>query len=231
MYIADSSHNEIRKVTAPAPPAVAGIISVLAGTGDPAYTGDGGSAPLATLSNPPAWLWMGGQCVHCRHGQRCDPQDRGGHRHHHHRGRTGHTGNPGDGGPATAAYLNAPQASPSMARETCSSPIPITSSSAGWTPRPASSPPWPATAIRAEKGRQGDLLGRRKAGHRRRNQPPLLGCVRHGREYVHSRLGQPSHSQGHAVNGAITSASIISTIAGTGAPGFSGDGGRRQRRF
>jgi len=41
MYIADSSHNEIRKVTAPAPPAVAGIISVLAGTGDPAYTGDG----------------------------------------------------------------------------------------------------------------------------------------------------------------------------------------------
>lgn len=52
MYIADSAHNRIRKVAAPVAPAIVGIISTYAGTGDASYTGDGGSAVKATLNTP-----------------------------------------------------------------------------------------------------------------------------------------------------------------------------------
>jgi hypothetical protein len=52
MYIADSAHNRIRKVTAPVAPALVGIISTYAGTGIGSYTGDGHSAAKATLNAP-----------------------------------------------------------------------------------------------------------------------------------------------------------------------------------
>ncbi len=47
MYIADSGHNRIRKVTA-----ATGLISTIAGNGNPAYTGDNGPAASATLASP-----------------------------------------------------------------------------------------------------------------------------------------------------------------------------------
>jgi hypothetical protein len=60
LYIADSLHNRIRMVCASTTSATiqgtsctgAGIISTIAGNGNPAYTGDGGVAASATLSNP-----------------------------------------------------------------------------------------------------------------------------------------------------------------------------------
>jgi hypothetical protein len=52
MYIADSAHNRIRMVAAPIPPAVAGIISTIAGTGVAGSTGDNGPATASTLSAP-----------------------------------------------------------------------------------------------------------------------------------------------------------------------------------
>ncbi|MGB7267140.1 MAG: Ig-like domain repeat protein, partial [Terracidiphilus sp.] len=60
MYIADSGHNRIRMVCASATSATiqgtscagAGIISTIAGNGNPSYTGDGGAAANATLNNP-----------------------------------------------------------------------------------------------------------------------------------------------------------------------------------
>jgi large repetitive protein len=47
LYIADSAHNRIRKVTA-----ATGIISTIAGNGNPSYVGDNGPADLATLNTP-----------------------------------------------------------------------------------------------------------------------------------------------------------------------------------
>ena len=47
IYIADSLHNRVRKVTAST-----GIISTIAGNGNPAYTGDGALAVNATLNTP-----------------------------------------------------------------------------------------------------------------------------------------------------------------------------------
>jgi hypothetical protein len=47
LYIADSSSNCIRKVTAST-----GIITTVAGTGTAGYNGDGGAATSATLNSP-----------------------------------------------------------------------------------------------------------------------------------------------------------------------------------
>jgi sugar lactone lactonase YvrE len=47
MYIADSAHNRVRKVTA-----TTGIISTIAGNGNPSYQGDNGPAVNATLNTP-----------------------------------------------------------------------------------------------------------------------------------------------------------------------------------
>jgi sugar lactone lactonase YvrE len=45
LYIADTFHHRIRKVTA-------GIVSTIAGTGNPGYSGDGAAAAQATLNTP-----------------------------------------------------------------------------------------------------------------------------------------------------------------------------------
>lgn len=106
LYIADRSNNKIRKVTA-----ATGIITTYAGTGTAGYTGDGGAATAARLSNPEGIalasngnLYIGDtgndavRLVVAATGVISTVAG------------TGTSGSTGDGGAATAARLNAPQA-------------------------------------------------------------------------------------------------------------------------
>jgi sugar lactone lactonase YvrE len=52
MYIADTFHHRIRKVATPIPPATIGIITTIAGNDTDGYGGDGGPAVNATLDEP-----------------------------------------------------------------------------------------------------------------------------------------------------------------------------------
>ena len=66
MYIADSAHNRIRMVCASSTSATikgttcagGGIISTIAGNGNPSFTGDNGPAADATVNDPSGWHWM-----------------------------------------------------------------------------------------------------------------------------------------------------------------------------
>ena len=103
LFIADEFNHCIRKVDMST-----GIISTVAGTGSPAYTGDGGLAVAATLQYPiyisfdlPGNMYISDNGNHCIRKVNTS-------------GRivtiagTGSPGNSGDGGPATAALLKFP---------------------------------------------------------------------------------------------------------------------------
>jgi sugar lactone lactonase YvrE len=104
LYIADSLHNRIRKVTAST-----GIISTIAGNGNPAYTGDNGPAVAATVNVPSGVTLDGAGNLYIA--------DTGNNVVRVINGSTGiittiagtsALGSSGDGGPATSATLNQP---------------------------------------------------------------------------------------------------------------------------
>jgi sugar lactone lactonase YvrE len=105
MYIADKYHHRIRKVNAST-----GLISTIAGNDNPAYTGDGGSATLATLNSPWSVALDGAGNLYI-----ADTGNNVIRRIAASTGiiatvaGTGTVGYSGDGGPATAANLNQPQ--------------------------------------------------------------------------------------------------------------------------
>jgi len=102
LYIADTGNNRIRRV------APDGIITTLAGTGTPGFSGDGGPATSASLSSPTG-------VSACPRGFICIA-DKGNNRIRRVTpdgtittvAGNGRAGFSGDGGPATAASLNAP---------------------------------------------------------------------------------------------------------------------------
>lgn len=140
LYLADFGNNRVRKITP------GGIITTVAGNGNPGYSGDGGSATLAMLSNP------GGVAVDSAGNlyisdtnnfviREVSPQgiistiagtNRG-------------PGYSGDGGPATSASINANLGLAVDAGEICTSPI-GTTTGCGRSIRAGSYRPWPAMA-------------------------------------------------------------------------------------
>jgi sugar lactone lactonase YvrE len=109
MYIADSAHNQIRKVTAPVPPSFTGTISMFAGTGNSGNSGDGFQASKSELNRPSGVALDGAGNLYIA--------DTGNNVVRMVAAATGiittvagpgSPGNLGDNGPATSAYLNSP---------------------------------------------------------------------------------------------------------------------------
>ncbi len=104
LYIADSAHHRIREVSAST-----GIISTIAGNGNPAYTGDGGLALNATLNTPASVALDGAGDLYI-----ADSGNNAIRRIVLATGiittvaGNGTAGSGGDGGPATSATLNNP---------------------------------------------------------------------------------------------------------------------------
>ena len=124
VYIADSSNHRIRKVDS------TGTITTIAGTGEVGFSGDGGPAVEAELRSPRGVAVDSAGNVYI-----ADVSDR--------RIRkvdstgtittiagTGEVGFSGDGGPAVEAELRSPVVWRWTARETSTSPIPLTTASA-----------------------------------------------------------------------------------------------------
>ena len=142
MFIADSGDNVVREVTP------AGVICRIAGTGIAGLATRARSAsrptqlrsttPRTWPSTPPGDAFIAD--TYNNRVVKVTPQ-----------GQViavagdGVAGYSGDGRLAAFAELNSPPASPSTRRGTCTSPTRPTTSSAGSTPRPGSSPPSPAT--------------------------------------------------------------------------------------
>ncbi len=105
MYIADSGNNRVRKVTA-----ATGVISTIAGTGALGGTGDGGPAVQATLNAPTSVALDGAGNIYI-----CDSANEAVRRIDPNTGLIatvagviGKLGYSGDGAPASAATLNSP---------------------------------------------------------------------------------------------------------------------------
>jgi sugar lactone lactonase YvrE len=227
MYIADSAHNRIRKVAAPVPPATVGIISTIAGTGDSGYLGDGFAAVNATLNIPSGVALDGAGNLYIA--------DTGNNAVRKIAAATGiittvagngTPGSAGDGSTATLAELDQPwgvtvditgnlyiadTANQRIRRVDAVTRIITTVAGNG-----------NLSGIGDGKGTfSGDGGQAAQAGL---SLPHAVAFDSSGNMYIpdsaNNRIRKVT-----AVNGIITTNSVISTFAGNGTPGFSGDGG------
>ncbi len=148
IYIADAGNHRIRKIN------TSGIVTTIAGTGAPGFSGDGGSATAAKLNGPYAVAFDGGGNVIIADNNNFRIREINTAGIITTIAGTGTAGFGGDGGPATAAMINS-------VRGICTD--------------------WTCSIIVAD--------------------------------WLNSRVRK------------ITSSGIITTVAGSGSPGFSGDGG------
>ncbi|WP_263417411.1 Ig-like domain repeat protein [Terriglobus albidus] len=104
LYVTDSSSNRVRRIDAQTQ-----IITTIAGNGDPGYTGDGGPATGASLSNPTglALDGLGNLYIADNYNHVVRAVDLGTNIIRTVAG-TGTAGHSGDGGAATSAHLNGP---------------------------------------------------------------------------------------------------------------------------
>ena len=100
VYVADDFNNRIRKITP------SGVISTFAGTGTPDYTGDGGQATAAAINNPNAVAVDASGNIYISDYVRCVIRKVNTAGIISTVAGNGTVGYSGDGGPATAAQMN-----------------------------------------------------------------------------------------------------------------------------
>ena len=204
VYVADPRLHRVRRIDPD------GAVTTIAGTGAEGYGGDGGSAKVALLSDP--------------HGVAVDSDgfviitDTGNNRVRRIDADgvittiagTGERGDGGDGGPATMAQLNRPYAAvPDSAGN-----IYVADRSNSRVRRIDSQGVITTFAGTGESGNSGDGGPATEA---QLNRPFSLAIDEANNVYVVER-------ELHLVR-KVDSNGVISTIAGTGSPGFAGDGG------
>jgi len=221
LYIADNLHNRVRKVTAST-----GLISTIAGNGDPTYTGDNGPAASATLNAPSGVALDGAGNLYIA--------DSGNNAVREIAASTGilttaagngTLGSAGDGVAATSAELNQPQgitvdasgnlyiadtSNHLIRRVDAVSGIISTVAGNGTTN--------PVTGDGSYMGDNGPAI---QAGL---DFPYAVAFDASGNMYIPDSKNNVVRKVA-AVSGMVTPNSTITTFAGTGAPGFSGDGG------
>jgi len=221
LYIADSLHNRVRKIAAST-----GLISTLAGTGDSTYTGDNGPAANATLNAPSGVALDGAGNLYIA--------DSGNNVVRRIAASTGNIttvagngtlGSSGNGVAATAAELNQPQgvsmdvngnlyiadtSNHLIRRVDAVSGIITTIAGNGTTN--------PATGDGSYSGDNGPAI------HAGLNFPYAVAFDAAGNIYIPDSKNDVVRKVA-AVNGVVAASGTITTFAGNGAPGFSGDGG------
>jgi sugar lactone lactonase YvrE len=221
MYIADCLHNRVRKVTAST-----GLISTIAGNGNPTYTGDNGPAVNATLNAPSGVALDGAGNLYIA--------DTGNNAVREIAASTGviatvagngTPGSAGNGVAATSAELDQPQGitvdangnlyiadtSNHLIRKVdVLSGILSTVAGNGTTN--------PATGDGSYSGDNGPAI---QAGL---DFPYAVAFDAGGNMYIPDSKNNVVRKVA-AVNGVLAASGIITTFAGTGAAGFSGDGG------
>ena len=208
VYFSDTANHAIRKVAA-----ATGIITTVAGTGSPGSTGDGGAATAATLSSPEdvAVTSIGDLYI----------ADTGNHEIRKVTASTGiittvagngSPGSLGDGGAATAARLNSPRG------------IAVASNGDLYIGDRSNNKVRKVTASTgvittyAGTGTAGYLGDVGAATSARLNQPEGVALASNGDLYI-------ADVSNNVIRKVTASTGIITTFAGTGTAGSTGDGG------
>ncbi|MBI2889796.1 MAG: hypothetical protein HYY13_03320 [Nitrospirae bacterium] len=204
IYIADRANHRVRKVT------TAGTISTVAGNGTAGFSGDNGAATLANLNTPSGValdssgnLYIADQANH-----RIRKVDTTGLITTF--AGTGTAAYSGDGGPATSAEINTPQG---LAVDT-SGKLYIADTS--------------NYRIRMVNGAGNitTVAGNGSAGYTGDNGPATSATLNNPASVALDTAGNfYIADQSNAVIRKVSSASIITTAAGSGTSGYSGDGG------
>jgi sugar lactone lactonase YvrE len=221
LYIADSLHNRVRMVTA-----TTGFISTIAGNGNPNYTGDNGPAAGATLRAPSGVALDGAGNLYIA--------DTGNNVVREIAASTGiiatvagngTPGSAGNGVAATSAELNQPQgvtvdASGTLyIADTSNHLIRRVDSVTGLISTVAGNGSTnPVTGDGSYSGDNGPAI---QAGL---NFPYAVAFDAFGNMYIPDSKNNAVRKV-TAANGILDPANTITTVAGSGSPGFSGDGG------
>jgi len=205
LYIADSSNNRIRKVTP------GGVITTVAGNGSAGFSGDGGPATSAQLAHPNdiAVDTAGNLFIVDTNNNRIRKVTPGGVITTV--AGNGSVGFSGDGGPATAAQLNGPQA---VAVDMTAGNLFIADTNNVRIRRVSPGGVITTVAGNGSVGFSGDGGPATVAQF---SGPEGIAVDSNGNFYISDVYNYRIRK--------VTAAGIISTVAGNGISGFSGDGG------